>query len=89
MPVYFSADVAVHFVFLDASEAELQARVAQRRDHYMKSGMVHSQFEALEFPDKTERAKDVIVVNCARRQADVEEGCLRAVQDVLSRSGSK
>ena len=87
MPVYFHADVAVHFVFLQADEAELQKRVARRRGHYMKPGMVRSQLDALEVPDGREQAKDVVVVDCARDRREVQAGCLMAVREILAGVG--
>jgi gluconokinase len=41
---------AVSLIHLAGDRATIQARVNQREDHYMKAGMVQSQFEALEAP---------------------------------------
>ncbi len=41
-------DVAL--VFLTADRATIEARVARRRNHFMKADLVASQFEALEAP---------------------------------------
>jgi len=41
---------AVTLVHLAADLATIQARVGQRQGHYMKAGMVQSQFDALEIP---------------------------------------
>ncbi len=40
----------VKLVFLTADIATIQARVYQRKQHFMKAGMVKSQFDALEVP---------------------------------------
>jgi len=41
---------AVTLVYLAGDLATIQARVDQRQGHYMKAGMVQSQFTALEIP---------------------------------------
>jgi len=41
---------AVTLVYLAGDLATIQARVDQRQGHYMKAGMVQSQFDALEIP---------------------------------------
>ena len=40
----------IRFVYLKGSPALISARVNSRNDHYMKAGMVESQFAALEEP---------------------------------------
>jgi len=40
----------INFIFLKGSPALISARVKSRADHYMKAGMVESQFAALEEP---------------------------------------
>ena len=40
----------IKLVFLTADIATIQARVYQRKEHFMKAGMVKSQFDALEVP---------------------------------------
>lgn len=47
---YFSPDLQLHFIYLDAPEAVLQERVANRKGHYMGASMVHSQLAVLEPP---------------------------------------
>ena len=42
--------VQIHFIYLKLDESVLLQRVNQREAHYMKSGMVHSQLQALEEP---------------------------------------
>ena len=40
----------VHFIFLDGSFDLIWQRMSARADHYMKAGMLQSQFDALERP---------------------------------------
>lgn len=47
---YGHPTVRIHFIYLKAEEDVLMRRVHERKSHYMKSHMVHSQFEALEEP---------------------------------------
>ncbi|KAL2002696.1 hypothetical protein VTN02DRAFT_6179 [Thermoascus thermophilus] len=47
---YGHPSVQIHFIYLKAEESVLMERVDGRQAHYMKSTMVHSQFEALEEP---------------------------------------
>lgn len=42
----------VEFVYLAASPELIARRLAEREDHFMKSGMLASQFEALEAPEQ-------------------------------------
>ena len=39
-----------HFLLLNADTSILQQRLAERPQHFMKAGMLHSQLEALEWP---------------------------------------
>lgn len=52
LPSDFTADV--HFIYLRADQATLMRRVHERKGHYMKDGMVKSQFSSLEEPDADE-----------------------------------
>jgi len=47
---YGHPSVQIHFIYLKAEESILTRRLDERQEHYMKSNMVHSQFEALEEP---------------------------------------
>lgn len=38
-------------LFLEGDESTIQARVSKRQNHFMNPGLLHSQFEALEYPD--------------------------------------
>jgi len=51
---------SIRFVYLKGSPGLIQKRVEQRPGHYMKAGMVESQFAALEEPD------DALVVDIDR-----------------------
>ncbi|KAL2178539.1 P-loop containing nucleoside triphosphate hydrolase protein [Thermothelomyces heterothallicus CBS 202.75] len=61
---YFTPNVHLHFIYLDAPEEVLLERVAARKNHYMGANMVHSQFEALERPRADE--VDVITIDVTR-----------------------
>jgi gluconokinase len=67
----------VRFIYLKGSYADLHARLLTRTDHFMKPGMLESQFAALEEPADAllvdirlpvEQAVEQIVRNLARRQ---------------------
>ena len=42
---------SVHFLFLDGSQSLILDRMRARQGHFMREGMVKSQFETLERPD--------------------------------------
>lgn len=67
----------VRFVFLDVNRDTAHERTERRSGHYMGSGMVASQFEALERPDADEA--DVAVIDAG---AGVET-TVAAVMDAL------
>lgn len=75
-------DVVIRFVYLRASEELLLKRVQARSNHYMKQNMVHSQFEALEEPNETE--KDVISVDVSRPLDAVCNAAMDEVQHVMT-----
>ncbi|KAK2880686.1 hypothetical protein FQN49_000455 [Arthroderma sp. PD_2] len=66
---YGHPSVKIHFIYLRASEEVLLQRVRQRKGHYMKSTMVHSQFEMLEEPDSE---WDALSVDCAASPTEVQ-----------------
>lgn len=78
---YDHPNVRIHFIYLRADEAVLLERVQARQGHYMKSSMVHSQFQNLEEPD-TEW--DVISVDVSASPAEVERQALAAVHKKLA-----
>ncbi|KAG5363528.1 putative gluconokinase [Yarrowia sp. B02] len=47
-------DIRMVVVFLYGSQEEITKRVTGRKGHFMKSGMVQSQFEAMEVPEENE-----------------------------------
>lgn len=42
---------SVHFLFLDGSQSLILERMRARKGHFMREGMVQSQFDVLERPD--------------------------------------
>lgn len=64
------------FVFLDGSEAVIMERIQQREGHFMKAGMIKSQFDTLERPDQEQ---DVITLNIA---ASIPELVQQAMQQI-------
>ncbi|MDF7666776.1 gluconokinase, GntK/IdnK-type [Orbaceae bacterium ESL0727] len=59
----------IHFIYLQGSFAVIADRLARRQGHYQKSGMLQSQFDALEEPKNDE--KDVSIVNIEQPLAGV------------------
>lgn len=68
----------VTFVYLEGGRAEIEARMAARRGHFMPASMVESQFAALEPPGPDEAP---IVVDIAR----APEVVLAAIEAGLER----
>ena len=62
--VISSGDCRVRFIYLRGSMDLFRARMAPRKNHYMKEGMLESQFAALEEP------KDAIVVDAGLPPAE-------------------
>lgn len=77
---YFSPDLQLHFIYLDAPEAVLQERVANRKGHYMAASMVHSQLADLEPPMPDEH--DCICVDVT---PSPEKVCDEALSRVVSK----
>ena len=63
-----AGDLRIRFVFLDAPEAVLMRRAAERKGHFAGPQLVRSQLEALERPGEDE--DDVLVVDTADRGID-------------------
>lgn len=61
---YFTPNLRLHFIYLDASEEVLLQRVLARQNHYMGANMVHSQFDILEPPTADE--VDVLPIDVSR-----------------------
>lgn len=83
---YYDHHLLIHFIYLDASEELLLQRVAQRQGHYMGANMVHSQFEVLERPTKSET--DVISIDVSRTLGEVKEDALARVIETMGRADS-
>lgn len=74
----------VKFIYLKGSYELIKARMLARPGHYMKPGMLDSQFAALEEPD------DAITVEIAQSPAEiVSEVILRARLDALNPGNTK
>lgn len=71
---YFTPNVHLHFIYLDAPEEVLLQRVSARKNHYMGANMVHSQFEVLERPTPDE--VDVITIDVTQSQEAVKADAL-------------
>ncbi|EAQ90877.1 hypothetical protein CHGG_02812 [Chaetomium globosum CBS 148.51] len=71
---YFTPNVHLHFIYLDAPEEVLLQRVSARKNHYMGANMVHSQFEVLERPTPDEI--DVITIDVTQSQEAVKADAL-------------
>jgi len=78
---YGHPSVQIHFIYLRADESVLLQRVKQRKGHYMKSDMVHSQFEMLEEPDAE---WDALSVDCTASPAEVERRVIAVVHNKLA-----
>ena len=72
-----SSDARVQFVYLAGTRALLAERMANRRGHFMPSGLLESQLDTLEEPAPDERAwvcdiretPDTIVASLVKRSA--------------------
>lgn len=85
---YFSPNLHLHFIYLDASEELLLQRVMARQNHYMGANMVHSQFDILEPPTKDEI--DVISIDVSRPveavMADALDKVLGTMEEISNNS---
>ena len=78
---YFSPNLYLHFIYLDAPEEVLLQRVTARQNHYMGANMVHSQFDILERPKADE--VDVLTVDVTRPVEAVMADALGRVLDTM------
>ncbi|KAK4192693.1 P-loop containing nucleoside triphosphate hydrolase protein [Podospora australis] len=78
---YFSPNLHLHFIYLDASEELLLQRVMARQNHYMGANMVHSQFDILERPTKDEI--DVVTIDVSRPVENVMADALDKVLETM------
>lgn len=81
---YYSHDVLVHFVYLDAPKEVLIQRVQSRKGHFMGADMVHSQYSILELPGAGET--DVIKVDVSGSPDEVRKEALAKVKEALEAS---
>lgn len=79
---YEHPSVQVHFIYLKVDESTLQKRVAERKGHYMKETMVHSQMATLEEPEE-EMEWDVLQVDVRDDKETVQKTALNLVQRKL------
>lgn len=73
--------IKVHFIYLRANEETILARVRERKGHFMKWSMVHSQFEMLEEPRSEEW--DALTVDCSAGLPEVRRRVDAAVHRLL------
>ncbi|KAJ9224412.1 hypothetical protein DTO169C6_3243 [Paecilomyces variotii] len=78
---YGHPSVRIHFIYLRADENVLMDRVTKRKDHYMKSGMVHSQIELLEEPVNE---WDAVAVDVAAPPEEVANRVITAVHATMA-----
>lgn len=81
---YYDHRILIHFVFLDAAEEVLLARVQKRQNHYMGANMVHSQFDILERPSSDE--KDVITIDVSKTLEEVQQEALANVLETMTKA---
>ena len=55
----------IHFVYLCGTYQQIKTRMKERKDHYMKHGMLASQFDVLEEPS------DALVVDIAKKPEEI------------------
>lgn len=82
-----AGDLRVHFLHLDAPEDVLRKRAAARKGHYAGPGLVRTQFEALERPEKDET--DVVCISVDKSLDNVEHDALDKVKVLLEDDISK
>lgn len=79
---YGSPSVQIHFIYLKLDKDILIERVKHRDpSHYMKSGMVHSQLQALEEP---QGEWDALTVNADGPREEVQKTVLQLVSEKLA-----
>lgn len=68
----------VKFLFLQGDFEIILNRIQNRKNHFMKSEMLESQFKALEIPCKDEN--DVIIIDITLPFKEVLNNCLKAIK---------
>lgn len=76
-------DLTLWFIFCNLSQEESLRRVRDRPGHYMKAGMVASQFADLEVPDETEER--VYVLDVERSIPEVDKDAVAFVKRSIGR----
>lgn len=79
-----SPNLRIRFVYLDAPEAVLTKRAAERKGHFAGVNLVHSQFESLEMPGEDE--EDVCKVHVDQPLEDAKREALSWVKRALGES---
>ena len=74
-----------YFIFCNLSQDESSRRVRDRPGHYMKAGMVASQFADLEVPDPKDEAR-VYVLNVERSKAEVNNDAIEYIKSCIARN---
>ncbi|KAJ9145089.1 Gluconokinase [Pleurostoma richardsiae] len=77
-------DLRVRFLYLDAPEAVLRERAAERKGHFAGADLVRSQFEALERPAEDE--VDVVLLDVNRAEQEARRDAVDCVKHILSES---
>ena len=70
----------VHFIYLKGSFDVISQRLAKRQGHYQKTGMLQSQFDALEEPSADE--KDVYAINIEQSLNDVIHDATKVINSI-------
>ena len=72
----------IHFIYLKGSFAVIEQRLAERKGHYQKSGMLQSQFDTLEEPTADE--KDVYAINIEQSLIDVINETTQVINSICN-----
>lgn len=70
----------VVFLHLEVSQDIVRARLERRSGHYMKSNLLHSQFEALKIPETALR------IDASRPFEDVHDQAVQIVTDAIAKN---
>jgi gluconokinase len=72
----------IHFIYLKGSYDVIAKRLAKRKGHYQKSGMLQSQFDTLEEP--TIHEKNVYTVNIEQSLTDVVNDTEQVIRSICN-----
>jgi gluconokinase len=81
-----ASNLRIRFVFLDAPEEVLVERATNRKGHYAKAALVHSQFEILERPGGE---ADCITVDVNKPMEETEKEVLDKVEALLKKDNTE